>query len=80
MSKNKKTIRDFLRKLDSRIAKVKDDQSLLKEGIIDSLKMVELLSFIEQCYSVVVDDDELVPENFETITAIVNFLEQKISV
>jgi len=77
MNNTKKVIRDFLGELDDRIIKVEDDQSLLEEGIIDSLKMVELLSFIEGRYGVVVDDDELIPENFETLNAMVNFLEQK---
>lgn len=74
---NKKAIRDFLSELDGRIIKVSDDQSLLEAGIIDSLKMAELLSFIEDRYGIAVDDDELIPENFETLNAIVNFLEQK---
>ena len=77
MNNTKKVIRDFLGELDDRIIKVEDNQSLLEEGIIDSLKMVELLSFIEGHYGVVVDDDELIPENFETLNAMVNFLEQK---
>ncbi len=77
MKNTKKVIRDFLGELDDRIIKVEDDQSLLEEGIIDSLKMVELLSFIEGRYGIVVDDDELIPENFETLNAMVNFLEQK---
>ncbi|MBI1929185.1 acyl carrier protein [Candidatus Poribacteria bacterium] len=77
MNNTKKVIRDFLGELDGRIIKVEDDQSLLEEGIIDSLKMVELLSFIEGRYGVFVDDDELIPENFETLNAMVNFLEQK---
>jgi acyl carrier protein len=77
MNNTKKVIRDFLGELDDRIIKVEDDRSLLEEGIIDSLKMVELLSFIEGRYGVVVDDDELIPENFETLNAMVNFLEQK---
>ena len=77
MNNTKKVIRDFLGELDDRIIKVEDDRSLLEEGIIDSLKMVELLSFIEGRYGIVVDDDELIPENFETLNAMVNFLEQK---
>ena len=77
MSLEKEQIREFLQKMDNRILKVSDDDSLLTTGIIDSLKMVELLSFIEKSYGITVDDDELSPENFETVNSIVSFLEQK---
>ena len=77
MSLERKEIRDFLKKMDNRIMKVKDDDSLLTTGIIDSIKMVELLTFIENNYKITVDDDELSPENFETISSIIGFLEQK---
>ena len=77
MSSERKEIRDFLKKMDNRITNVKDDDSLLTTGIIDSLKMVELLAFIEKNYKITVDDDELSPENFETINSIIGFLEQK---
>ena len=73
----KQDLREFLLKLDSRIENVKDDDSLLTTGIIDSLKMVELLGFIETNYGIKVDDDELSPENFETVNSIVSFLSQK---
>ena len=77
MSLERKEIRDFLKKMDNRIMNVKDDDSLLTTGIIDSIKMVELLTFIEDNYKITVDDDELSPENFETISSIIGFLEQK---
>ena len=71
-------IRKFLQKKDSRTSTVTDDDSLLTSGIVDSLKMVELLSFIEKTYNITIDDDELSPDNFETINAIVNFLKNKV--
>ena len=77
MGSERQQIRDFLKKMDNRIVDVKDDDSLLTTGIIDSLKMVELLTFIEKSYGITVDDDELSPENFETVNSIIEFLDQK---
>ena len=77
MDSERQQIREFLQKMDNRIVNVNDDDSLLTTGIIDSLKMVELLTFIEKTYGVTVDDDELSPENFETVNSIIGFLGQK---
>ena len=77
MSAEKEAVREFLGKMDNRMKEVKDDESLLMTGVIDSIKMVELLSFFEKSYGITVDDDELNPENFETIDAIVSFISQK---
>jgi len=53
------------------------DDSLLELGIIDSVKMMELIDFIEKTYGISVDDDDLYPENFDTLNAIVAFIESK---
>ena len=50
---------------------------LLQSGLIDSLGMVDLVAFIETTFGIQVDDEELVPENFETIFAIAGFVEHK---
>ncbi len=53
------------------------DDSILELGLIDSLKMLELVNFITEKYGIEVDEDELMPENFESINAIVAFIESK---
>ncbi|MBN2038782.1 MAG: acyl carrier protein [Spirochaetes bacterium] len=53
------------------------DQSLLESGIIDSTGVLELVMFIEEKYSVTIDDEELIPENLDGINNIVNFLKNK---
>jgi acyl carrier protein len=54
-----------------------DDRPLLGDGIVDSLGIFELVTFIEQQLGVDVDDVELVPENFATIGAIALFVAAK---
>ena len=43
------------------------DESLLESGVIDSVGIVEVITFIENEFDVKVADEDVVPENFETI-------------
>jgi acyl carrier protein len=52
------------------------DEPLL-DGLVDSTSMLRLVLFIEERFGVRVEDDELVPENFETIAKLAEFVEQK---
>jgi acyl carrier protein len=54
-----------------------DDESLLEAGIIDSTGILELINHLEETYGIKVRDDELVPENLDTVAAISAFLEKK---
>lgn len=54
-----------------------NDDSLLELGILDSIKMMELIDFIEKTYGVVVDEDDMYPENFDSVNAIVEYIESK---
>ena len=57
--------------------KLGDDDSLLEAGIIDSTGILELIGHLEERYGIKVNDDELVPENLDTIAAIAMFLARK---
>ena len=56
---------------------VKDDMLFLDEGIIDSTGILELVSFLEEEFSISVEDEELVPENLGSINNVVAYLEKK---
>jgi acyl carrier protein len=58
--------------------KLNDRDSLLERGIIDSVKMLDLIGFLEQQYTIRVEDDELYPENFDTLSAIETYVSGKI--
>jgi len=51
----------------------------LEEGIIDSTGILELVTFLEEEYSITVEDEELVPENLDSINNVTAFLERKIA-
>ncbi|MBN1608711.1 MAG: acyl carrier protein [Polyangiaceae bacterium] len=53
------------------------DQSLLAARLIDSTGVLELVGFLEQEFQIQVADDELVPENLDTIANIVAYVGRK---
>ena len=55
-----------------------DDASFLDEGVIDSTGVLELVAHIEAVYGVKVKDEELVPENLDSINSVAAYLAKKI--
>ena len=56
-----------------------NEDSLLEKGIIDSTGVLELVAFIEETYSFKINDEELVPENLDSIKNISQFIQNKLS-
>jgi acyl carrier protein len=54
-----------------------DKVSFLDSGIIDSTGVLELVTFIEETFNVVVEDDELLPENLDSVNNLANFVRRK---
>ncbi|RLC29206.1 MAG: acyl carrier protein [Deltaproteobacteria bacterium] len=54
-----------------------DDASFLEEGIIDSTGILELVNFLEETFGISVEDEELVPENLDSINNVVAYLKRK---
>ncbi len=54
-----------------------DTASLLELGIIDSTGVLELVGFLEEKYSIQVEDSELVPDNLDSIDNLLKYLENK---
>ena len=54
-----------------------DEDSFLELGIIDSTGVLELVGHLEQQYGIHIEDDELVPENLDSIDALVGFIQTK---
>jgi acyl carrier protein len=53
-----------------------EDEPLLGSGIIDSLGIMRLVSYIEEEFGVEVPEDQLVPEHFRTVTALAQFVDR----
>jgi acyl carrier protein len=56
---------------------IDENVRLLESGIVDSLGMLDLVSFLEKSFAIQLSDDELTPENFATIASLANFVRQK---
>lgn len=54
------------------------DDSLLEAGIIDSTGVLELIGFVETTYDIVVPDEDLLPENFDSIANVLHYLERRL--
>jgi acyl carrier protein len=77
---NKQIIKDFIQ---SELVKergpfsLEDNDNLIERGVIDSLGIMKLLAYLEETFSISISDDELIPDNFETIDAISAFVVSK---
>jgi len=54
-----------------------DDTSFLEEGIIDSMGIMELVMFVGDTFRITVEDEELVPDNFDSITRLASYIRLK---
>lgn len=60
-------------------ARIDPDHNLIETGVIDSLGIQKLIVFLESNFAIEILDDELLPENFETIDAISSFVDRKVN-
>lgn len=58
---------------------LKEDSSFLQEHIVDSTGILEIITFLEEEFSIKINDDELLPENLDSLNNIDNFLKRKLS-
>ena len=75
------TIRNFVRAnfLFGAELSLGDEDSLLEAGIIDSTGAMELVSFLETEFGVPVADQDLIPENLDSIAAMASFVARRLA-
>jgi acyl carrier protein len=59
---------------------LKNDDSFLDKGIIDSTGVLELVAFLEEKYQIKIQDRELVPDNLDSINNLIRFVKSKLQV
>lgn len=59
------------------ITEIDPSENLLSKGIVDSHGVTELVGFLEERYGISVGDDDLTPENFESVARIEAFVQGK---
>jgi len=73
-------IKNFIKEnflFDSNGADVSDEDSFLENGIVDSTGVLELVSFVEDEFGIEVKDEELIPDNFDSVSKLANYIERK---
>jgi len=80
MSSRKERVRGFIASmfLTDAATTLGDDDSLLQLQIVDSTGFLELVGFLESEFRIKVADDEMLPENLDTLGCIEAFLERKV--
>jgi acyl carrier protein len=58
-------------------SKLGDSDSFLEHGIVDSTGILELLMFVEEAFGFEVDDEEVLPDNFDSVERLTRYVEQK---
>ncbi len=58
---------------------LKDDTSFLEERIIDSTGVLQIISFLEEEYAININDDEILPENLDSLSNITSFINRKLA-
>jgi acyl carrier protein len=56
-----------------------DDSSFFEKGIIDSTGVLELIVFMESTYGIKIQDEEMIPENLDTVNRAARFVARKIA-
>jgi acyl carrier protein len=73
-------VRDFIRTnfLYDNAASFDDSASLSELGILDETGALELVMFVEETYGLVVEDADLLPENFDTVANVTTFVADRL--
>ncbi|MCZ7667331.1 MAG: acyl carrier protein [Chloroflexi bacterium] len=57
-----------------------EDTSFMEEGIVDSMGTLELILFVEETFQFLVADDEIEPDNFDSVNNLCRYIQRKTAV
>ena len=75
------TIRQFIREkfvFSSEDTSFDDQASFMETGLVDSTGVLEIIQFIEETFGITVSDDELIPENLDSLQNLASFVSRKL--
>lgn len=58
---------------------LEDEASFLEEGIVDSTGVLELVMFVEETFGITVQDEEIVPQNFDSVAQLAAYVQRKLA-
>jgi len=56
-----------------------NESSFLDQGIIDSTGILELIFFLEETFGVKVEDEEMIPDNLDSVSNVIKFVNTKLN-
>ena len=59
--------------------KLADEASFLEEGVVDSTGVLELVMFVEETFGITVQDEEIVPQNFDSVSQLAAYVRRKLA-
>ncbi len=77
----RKKLKDFITEtflIGSDVESINDSDSFMEKEIIDSTGVLELTSYLEEEFGITVEDNELTPDNLDSIDKLVGFIQGKI--
>lgn len=63
----------------ARGAALGDADSFMEQHVLDSTGFLELITFLEETYAIKVEDEEMVPENLDSLNNVEAFVQRKLS-
>jgi acyl carrier protein len=75
----KDQIRDFVQELANAkgVSSFTDEESLLENGVLDSMTIFRVVSFLEDSFRIRIGDEDIYSENFETVEKIEKYVQSK---
>lgn len=80
MTATTQQIREFLiedQAWDGEASGLSDDLPLLESGVLDSMSLLRLVGWLEERYGIAIADEQIVPDNFGTLTRIAALVESR---
>ena len=56
-----------------------DEASFLEEGVVDSTGVLELVMFVEETFGITVQDEEILPQNFDSVSQLTAYVQRKLA-
>lgn len=78
----KQRIREFIGEtflIGNEKEKLGDNDSFMQKGIVDSTGILEVATFIENEYGISISDNEMIPDNLDSIDNLARFVAKKLS-
>ena len=57
---------------------VEDSDSFMEKGVIDSTGVLELIAFVEDRFGIKVEDEEIIPDNLDSLAKLTSYLDRKL--